>query len=743
MGIVKEGKEAFEPYARLISILGDQLISDKWVGVIELVKNCYDADAERVFVRFLNFDNPSKDNPRTIEIEDDGKGMDIATVLDVWMKPATPNKLNLKKQGEKRFTDKGRVMQGDKGVGRFAIYKLGNHVEMFTKAAGKDEAKVLLDFVKYADDEFEESNHKDKLLSEIKNKWSVSDSPLEIKNAKGQGTKIIIKDLRDEWKEKDLNKLTKAFYRMTPPKLPRQYNSVDEFDVKVFWGSEEKKIKTKRFEEFLDTAPFFFEGMVDGSGTISFSYKSNRKEEAGSFNFFDDNQKIAKHNIWGLKFFRENFLEPINEEKKLVKENLKVGHRPSFGPFMFFFYAFDFANPAEGLSADEKAFLKEHSVFLFRDNVRVFPYGERGVDWLLLSKYRAEDRAGNYFSYNDLLGFVFVTQEENPNLRDAADREGLMNIRGSYDDFVAVMQGVLKVMKDYVDIDKAKHKVEKQKVQAALMEQFRSAFEKLQTKVLQSDDVDLLDKSNKLFDATTNLVERVREELKITQELAGTGMAVEKATHDTMSLIRRLSENTNDLVKRFKKNEVSDKEVEDFLRSLEEDLEFLYQELQVLQPLFRVARKVTKDVSVEYVANRVERYFRKDLQGEIDLKIEVPNDITVKTNTGLILQVLLNLMDNAIYWVSEYPQNGKRILIKIDGFSNELIFADSGLGVEDEIQDIIFTEFYSKKEEGRGLGLYIVKELLERIDASISLVTEDRAKLLPGANFRITFNSTV
>src|SRR5690554_1013909 len=111
MAIIKSGETSFQAYARLISVLGDQLISDKWIGVIELVKNSYDADAEKVTVRFLNFDAGDRSRKPIIEIEDNGHGMDIDTILDVWMKPATPNKLNKKKTKEKRFTEKGRVMQ--------------------------------------------------------------------------------------------------------------------------------------------------------------------------------------------------------------------------------------------------------------------------------------------------------------------------------------------------------------------------------------------------------------------------------------------------------------------------------------------------------------------------------------------------------------------------------------------------------------------------------------------------------
>lgn len=738
MAVIESGERAFQAYARLISILGDQLISDKWVGVIELVKNCYDADAENVSVSFINFGSSTPDNPSTIVIEDNGVGMTLDTVLNVWMKPATPNKLNQKKSKEQRFTSKGRVMQGDKGVGRFAIYKLGDYVEVYTKTNETDEIKLTLDFHAYADDTFNESNHVDKFLDEILNKYEVRDEPTEILNEKFQGTKIVIKDLRNIWKEEEMDKLLKAFYRMMPPNLPG-VKSPKDFEVKVLWKGIEKKPIYKSFDEMVTLAPYYFEGFIDLEGNLDFTYKYNTKTVSKAFNLFNDQNDIINYDLWNLKLFREKFLSLINKQSRATKDNLQVELTPSVGRFMFFFYAFDWKNPIEGLKEDEKKFLQENSVFLYRDNVRVFPYGERGVDWLNLSKGRAEDRAGSYFSYNDLIGFVFITQSDNPKLRDAADREGLMNIEGAYDEFIALLQASLKVMKDEVDIDKAKTEVAKQKAINSFNKNYENSFAGLQKQLLKYDDKELIESSRKFFNDTNNLVTKVREDLKITQELAGTGMAVEKATHDTMSLLKRLKSNTEDITSRVDKETISVSEFKDFLIELQENLEFLYQELQVLQPLFRVARKVTKDVSVKNVADRVLKYFRRELSNKITVSITHNQDVVVRTNTGLILQVLLNLMDNSIYWLDQISETDKRINIVLDANDHSIIFADNGPGIDPEIKDVIFSEFYSKKSDGRGLGLYIVKELLERIDADIALIIEPSLRILSGANFKITF----
>jgi signal transduction histidine kinase len=646
------------------------------------------------------------------------------------MKPATPNKLNRKKSSEDsiRRTDKGRMMQGDKGVGRFAVYKLGDFVEVFTKKKDKQEIKLTLDFSSYADDNFLESGHRDKFLDQILNEWQENPVPLKIKNSKNQGTLIRISALRNDWHKKDLKKLSNAFFRMMPPSLPN-LNIVKDFEVDIFWEKEKYETELMSFDEMSEMAPFYFEGSINSQGVLEATYKHNTKSKNIKFDLFSSNDDQIKYDIKKLKLFKETF---FNKEGQILK-------RSNIGDFMFFFYGFDLQNPSEGLKKSEKDFLKETSVYLYRDNIRVYPYGEIGDDWLQLSKYRAEDRAGNYFSYNDLIGFVFISQDENPILRDSADREGLMNINGSKDEFVALLQASLKVMKDEVEIDKVKKKLEKETTRKLIDEKYDDAYKNLQNYITKIDDKKLLDRSQKFFEITNLYVTKVREEIELTQDLAGTGMVVEKATHDTMALLKRLQENTSDFIRRFDKKEIEVEELKSFFIELKENIEFLYQELQVLQPLFRRARKVTKNVSVRNTIQRISKYFGRELKNNVDFSILTgEEDFLVKTNTGLILQVMLNLMDNSLYWLDQQNDN-RKIHISIDEESRTIIFADSGIGIEPENKDIIFKEFFSTKSDGRGLGLYIIKELLDRIDADIKLIVNQEEKVLNGANFLLSF----
>src|ERR1044072_197159 len=748
----KEGREIFRPYARLVSILGDHLIASKWVDVIELVKNSYDADAEKVSVRFVDFDEAGKDP--FIEIEDDGDGMNLHIIREVWMKPATPYKLNQKKSKTNRFTNKCRLMQGDKGVGRFAIYKLGNHVEIFTKTETTEEVQLTLNFREYAQkDEFSDEEIQHRYLDEIENQWKVNEDPICITNPEGKGTLIRISDLRNSWTFSDLERLEVAFQRMIPPVIPNFEKVISrDFDVQLLWNDRLYPKSLMSFEKVIELAPFSMRGSITDSGVLSYTYNHNKREVQEDVDLFDITE-IKSHDVWNLRVFKEQFLEESNGAKRLgqiklrkrtndeeivTKSKWRVRRRPQVGEFLFFCYAFEWGKNKLDLSAPQEAFIKDNSVYLYRDFTRVYPFGEKGIDWLMLSELRAEDRAARYFSYNDLIGFVFISQEQKPRLPDAADREGLMNVDGAYDDFVALLQAALKVMKDHVSLDRRRDELRREKAFTTASQKFQKAFKELKAELDKTTVENTLFKAQRFFKATQDLIDQYKEKLAVVQELAGVGMAVEKSSHDIFVLLRNMIQNAEDVIKRFAKGKLSPTNLEQFLSDLKENLEFLHQEIQILQPLFRIARKVIREVSVKDAVQRVERYYQRELRFNINFKIE-GEDIIVSTNLGLMMQVFINLLDNAVYWLNQKKGGKRSIIVRIDHINRNVIFADDGPGVSEELADIVFSEFYTTKAEGRGLGLYIVRELLDRIGATISVITIDGLKLLPGANFLIQF----
>lgn len=116
------------PSSRIIQTIGRDLIKDVHAAIVELVKNSYDTDSPEVLITF----NYKKDQQRLIiTVEDKEDGMDFDTVTGKWLVPATSDKLNRKE------STKGRVLQGRKGIGRFAATTLGERVFLETTVEKK------------------------------------------------------------------------------------------------------------------------------------------------------------------------------------------------------------------------------------------------------------------------------------------------------------------------------------------------------------------------------------------------------------------------------------------------------------------------------------------------------------------------------------------------------------------------------------------------------------------------------
>ena len=146
---IQKDTSILRPRARIIKTIGEELISNDIVAIIELVKNSYDANASVIEISFQGRVIDVKEGKKTkrvlikqgssIVISDDGIGMSLATVKSAWMEPATINKKNAKKS----FGDKRRYT-GEKGIGRFASAKLAASLKMITKP--KDDNEIIVDF---------------------------------------------------------------------------------------------------------------------------------------------------------------------------------------------------------------------------------------------------------------------------------------------------------------------------------------------------------------------------------------------------------------------------------------------------------------------------------------------------------------------------------------------------------------------------------------------------------------------
>jgi len=176
------------------------------------------------------------------------------------------------------------------------------------------------------------------------------------------------------------------------------------------------------------------------------------------------------------------------------------------------------------------------------------------------------------------------------------------------------------------------------------------------------------------------------------------------------------------------------------LQSVRGGMSFIEAQLKDIQLLFRSSKQRRKSIRVKDIVDKVERIYRRLLKKE-SIRFTISSfgsPLVAKTTDAVLLQLLLNLFDNAVYWLQQTSKTDKKIEILLDGNKGQIIFSDNGSGIIKEDIPYIFEPFYSGKgDEGRGLGLYIARQLLERNDYSIELAELKSEQILSGANFII------
>jgi len=164
-------------------------------------------------------------------------------------------------------------------------------------------------------------------------------------------------------------------------------------------------------------------------------------------------------------------------------------------------------------------------------------------------------------------------------------------------------------------------------------------------------------------------------------------------------------------------------------------------QMKDVQLLFPSTKSKTKNISVKEIIDKVYRLYKRPFN-ENNVKVSfsvTERPLIVRTTDAVLLQVLINLFDNALYWLKTVDYE-REIIVSLDGNEQRLVFSDNGPGIKSEDENYIFEAFYSGKgEEGRGLGLYIARQLLDRYDYSITLAEFSKDRLLKGANFVLEF----
>lgn len=837
-------KLPFKVSARTAKLIGLENFSTEEGAIIELVKNTYDADARNCILIFdlkikkektineegteIEIDRFEKENS-SIFIIDNGIGMNDQIIQNQWMTIGTDNKLY------EHTTEAGRIKTGAKGIGRFALNRLG----MLTDMTSLPTLLEVIDEDKKVVENDSEDAPNYKLIPNSNNigfEWTVDWKDFDKKGATvsdveavlsqkenlnlkqeflnrfssyskikeliesvdfKSGTVIEITELNDEWSEEKLRKLFGNLEMLLPPEEQNDFgidffllSDLENFGTvkKAYYDDYDYKIKaTYNDDKVLKVEIYRDELDVDAL--------ENRYAELFELD-------MMKNSPYKLEEFKKEKIELNIPIEKLISEKVDKDLLERVGKFDFTFYFLkntisddkedgDLRKyPYQSInSANRKSWLKKFGgIKIFRDDFRIRPYGENGDDWLRLGERQAQSpggagqRLGGYrIRPNQIAGTIKISRLHNESFQDKSGREGiiendefelfkniLLDIIGLFEkDRNVVMYNLSQLYsvrnEEAEKLRKAKEEAERIRKQKEARKEKKDSSENREKENSSEEKKEYSESEENMADAIFILEKesgKKDEELRLLRSLASVGLIISSFAHEVRSLRARLIPRTKFLVDELR-NHLDEEEL---AKNLDKDdnpfymIDLMRDEdaklkhwLDYSLSTLKIDKRERKNLDFSQYFESFKANWSKALeQRNISLELHTldDNESIIRAFEVNMDSIFNNLLSNSINAHYGYNKEQKKIEISWQkkGSDVEITFSDNGKGLDKKYNDNpeeIFNLNESSKSDnkgnkiGTGLGLYIVKSIIEEYNnSSISII-----KIENGLTFKITFKT--
>ena len=222
---------------------------------------------------------------------------------------------------------------------------------------------------------------------------------------------------------------------------------------------------------------------------------------------------------------------------------------------------------------------------------------------------------------------------------------------------------------------------------------------------------------------------RLEEEAEADAQLAQLGMAIEIINHEFSGTIRSVRNGLRKLKAWADVNEGLGK----LYDSIRTSFDHLDGYLTLFTPLQRRLYRRAVEIRGSEIRDFLEELFRARLARH-DVSLTATRafvDAKIIGFPSSFYPVFVNLVDNAIFWLSQQNPRHKRN-IELDERGGALLVVDTGPGVDVRDREAIFEFGFSRKPGGRGMGLHIGRETLRRVGFDLQLIDGDK-----GATFGV------
>ncbi len=671
-------KTFFKPRARLMLELGEQLIKNESVAILEMVKNCYDAFARNVEVRLENLDDVVNG---FIVIEDDGIGMSKDTIINHWMEPATSNKKKIVDGCKEAICHNGivRVPLGEKGIGRFGAHKLGNCIKLISKCESAEGVQMKEVYFEINWNDFDN----DKYLSDVE--IEVFEREPEIFLGDSCGTRIEISGLRHQWSAREYRSVYRSILALNSP-----FKVDDSFSVKIFSNHQDWEKGLISFEELQEMALYKANIVLENDMITEYAYE------------FTPWSILSKVNSRKSSEYKNTPILDLADKKKQDRINLKPF---KIGKVTIELRIFDLDSYILNLGfPNEKNTLKNYlkqngGIAIYRDNMRLYEYGEESNDWLGLGARRINNPSKT-ISGRLVVGAVYLDRLSSGDLVEKTSREGFIE-NAAYDCFVkAVLYAISCVENDRM-LDKADLRLYYSGTyKNPVLDSVRSLKETIDKKI---KDESL---RKELNSALGNIEREYIDISNMYVKSSSIGLNMSMVVHEIDKILKELEKG------------VKEEGASIHIKGLVSDLSMRISSYAELIKTTKM--KKTEIMTLVDSTLNVFKYRTRAHKLEIN-RMPSFNEGKIECAESLVRSAIMNILDNSIYWLEKYEVAQKKILfleyVPEPGFRG-LLIVDNGKGFTVP-KDKLTMPFISKKEDGMGLGLHLVSEIMSTIGGKL------------------------
>ncbi|HLO88410.1 MAG TPA: sensor histidine kinase [Nostocaceae cyanobacterium] len=666
---------------KILYRLGEELVPNSEQGILELVKNSYDADATECKIEIIN----TEGEDGSIIISDNGIGMDINDIQEGWLVLGRSKKA----AGEK--TALGRLPVGDKGLGRLAAMRQGSKVILKTRPKMQPGFEYSLT-INWHD--FQDADVVENVLFNIQT--SSTDKP--------HGTEIIISGISKKFDKSDIKRLAREILLLADP-----------FDNSVAFRpqlivAEFPEIEKQVNHSYFNNAEYHLQAHLNSSGIA----------EATLFDWKGDILFHADHDT--------------------LSPELYTTPPAEFELWVFLLNPQNFSTRNTSVSVKEvRKWLEQvGNVHLYHRGLRVKPYGDPGDDWLKLNYARARNPEVRP-STSTVIGRVIVN-DPNDQLVQKTDRIGFIE----NEDFLQLKKFATDVLnwmanerlktseqqreivkkQSNSDVEQAKIQIE-EVIAAEVPQEVRAKV----LKVVQQYEV-----------VKERETQTLREDLQLYRSLATAGTTAAVFAHEAgkpVDLIEKVARRIE-----YKGREILAEKYDQFLK---DPVSKLYEISQSLLRFSKFPLHLLKQekrrlgvINVHSIIDDIVDLFKplfEDSKIEV-CKIKVDSEPSIYGSTAIMEAIITNFLTNSI---NAFNAEGgrtqeRKIIIKTEIDSNYLILSvlDNGLGIRNIKIEDIWLPGKTTRQGGTGLGLTIVRDSVNDLRGSVESIAKNE---LGGATF--------